>query len=88
MDWTYVWITLALLGIMATYVAAYVFFRRMYYVIVEIEARLIQIRDMIESQAQKTKDKAARRSQRTHIGPISQSGQSGRSSTQQPPYTR
>jgi len=61
MDWTYVWVTLILLGVAATYIIAYVFFRRMYYVIVEIEARLIQLRDMIEAQIPKDKSKTAGR---------------------------
>ena len=57
----YVWVTLMLIAIAATYIIAYVFFRRMYYVIVEIEARLIQIRDMIETHFPKDKNKAAGR---------------------------
>lgn len=84
MDATYVWITVILLAVGATYILAFVFFRKMYFVIVEIEARLIQLRDMIESKAQRDKDKAARRSQRTHIGAASPGGQSGRSSTHYP----
>jgi len=55
MVWRYVFVTLIFLGVAATYIFAIVFFRRMYYIIEEIEARLIQIRDMIESQTSKDK---------------------------------
>jgi len=55
MVWSYLFVTLILLGVAATYICAIIFFRRMYYSIEEIEARLIQIRDMIESQTSKDK---------------------------------
>jgi hypothetical protein len=55
MEWSYVWVTLIMLLVATTYILAIVFFRRMYYGIEEIEARLIQIRDLIESQNPKDK---------------------------------
>lgn len=58
MNLTYLFVTLILLAVLVTYIFAIIFFRRMYYVIEEIEARLIQIRDMIESQQTKDKRRA------------------------------
>ena len=59
MYWTLV--TLIMLAVAATYILAVWFFRRMYYVIEEIEARLIQIRDMLEAQTPKDAKKPAAR---------------------------
>ena len=61
MDWTYVLVTLLLIAAAVTYIVAFIFFRRMYYVIEEIEARLIQIRDMIEAQDSKEVKKPSSR---------------------------
>jgi len=60
MDWSYVFITLLLIILGVTYVFAIIFFRRMYFLIVEIEARLIQIRNMMEEQANPDKQRKAR----------------------------
>ena len=57
----YVWITLVLIAVAATYIVAFVFFRRMYYMLEEIEARMIQLRDLVESQLAKDKKRPAAR---------------------------
>jgi hypothetical protein len=41
--------TLVLIAVVATYIIAVTFFRRMYFMLIEIEARLIQIRNMMEA---------------------------------------
>ena len=72
MEASYVLFTLFLIIVAATYVVAIIFFKRMYYLIVEVEARLIQIRNMMEAQANpNTKRRAtggASASQQTKYG--------------------
>ena len=48
MEWSYIFMTLIFISLVAVFIAALIFFRKIYFMFDEIDARMIQLRNIME----------------------------------------